>query len=340
MVQAWKISPGAQASHWEIFSEQGCICLGWMKLGNYHKFKTEKEILRALKRAYPHWKEGNGPGAAKSIYYFTYEIEPGDIVIASNGLSSIEGIGVVSSEYLPPKSPENPMRNVDSKWSLRNARRVDWQVVQPLDFPKRIFTQATVYRLTANRCEQIKQAYAKKYPRLKTTFNRLFEVFFANDPTGDPTRKKLLKIADKEFSEKESFEPSGIRDARERMLTSIVRRQGQPIFRAKLLAAYQGRCAITGCKVDAILEAAHIVPYKGPKTNHTANGLLLRADIHTLFDLGLVAVDEKTMRLMVSPKLKSTEYGKYHGRRISVPMEPSNRPNVNALKKHRLKHGL
>ncbi len=147
-------------------------------------------------------------------------------------------------------------------------------------------------------------------------------------------------MAEQQLEEQGAFDPSGIRDAREHVLSSIVRRRGQPAFRKRLLAAYKGRCAITGCEVEAILEAAHIIPYKGAKTNHTGNGLLLRADLHTLFDLKLIAIHEGTMRLLISPKLRGTEYEGYRGESIRVPENPASRPNRDALKRHRQKSGL
>ncbi|HUZ56031.1 MAG TPA: HNH endonuclease [Streptosporangiaceae bacterium] len=66
----------------------------------------------------------------------------------------------------------------------------------------------------------------------------------------------------------------------------VAARQDSP---AALMAAYSGRCAVTGCTVQAVLEAAHLRPYRGPDSNVTGNGLLLRADIHTLLDLQLLA---------------------------------------------------
>ncbi len=48
--------------------------------------------------------------------------------------------------------------------------------------------------------------------------------------------------------------------------------------------AYGGRCAVTNCDIEDVLEAAHISPYNGPSTDQVYNGLLLRTDIHTLFD--------------------------------------------------------
>jgi hypothetical protein len=112
--------------------------------------------------------------------------------------------------------------------------------------------------------------------------------------TVEAETRKLLAIAGQHLNEAGVFNPEGIADARERVLSSIVRRGGQPAFRHHLLAVYNGRCAITGCDVEAVLDAAHIVPFKGPDTNHPGNGLLLRTDLHTLFDLKLVAVDVET----------------------------------------------
>ena len=151
---------------------------------------------------------------------------------------------------------------------------------------------------------------------------------------------KLLAAAEQRLSEAGEFNPEGVNDARERVLSSIVRRRGQPAFRRRLFAAYCGRCAITGCVVEDVLEAAHIVPYHGPDTNHPTNGLLLRTDLHTLFDLKLVAVDVETMTLLVSPELSDTEYSQYRGRPVRVPDNRKCQPNPKALKQHRERSGL
>lgn len=136
------------------------------------------------------------------------------------------------------------------------------------------------------------------------------------------------------------FDPTHLEDCRKRTLASIVRRQGQSQFRTQLLALYGGRCAVSGCAVDAVLEAAHIIPYLGPKTDHPTNGLILRGDIHTLFDLDLVAVDTKTMTALVSAHLDGTEYEGYRGKAIILPKEESGRPSPAALDKHRRESGL
>jgi predicted restriction endonuclease len=77
------------------------------------------------------------------------------------------------------------------------------------------------------------------------------------------------------------------------------------------------------------------MPYKGQGTNHTGNGILLRADLHTLFDLHLIAIDEATMRLLVSSELNGSDYEGYRGARIRIPKQSANQPSLDALKIHR-----
>src|SRR5579862_5392280 len=97
------------------------------------------------------------------------------------------------------------------------------------------------------------------------------------------------------------FDPSGTDDARTYIAKIIAVRQGQPRFREALLGAYGGRYAISRCDVAEVLEAAHVLPYRGKQTNHVQNGILLRGDLHTLFDLGLIAVETRRFSLVLSP---------------------------------------
>ena len=128
--------------------------------------------------------------------------------------------------------------------------------------------------------------------------------------------------------------PRTLADARNRVATSIVRRRGQPQFREQLLEAYGRRCAVTGCKVAEILEAAHIVPYNGDDTNLLSNGLLLRTDIHCLFDLGLIAIHPDSLTVLVASSLRGTEYEKYDGEPIRLPRVMAEHPNRASLRRH------
>jgi hypothetical protein len=120
-------------------------------------------------------------------------------------------------------------------------------------------------------------------------------------------------------------------DARRREMALIVRRQGQPAFRASLMAAYKGQCAISRCRVAALLEAAHIVSYRGPHTNAVSNGLLLRADLHKLFDLGLVCVDPSSYVVRLHESLLDSEYVQWNGVRLAMPAVEQHRPSGEAL---------
>lgn len=135
-----------------------------------------------------------------------------------------------------------------------------------------------------------------------------------------------------------TFDPATIEDGRERVAREIAIRRGQTVFRRQLLEAY-GCCAMTGCTVEAALEAAHIVPYQGPGTNHPLNGLLLRADIHTLFDLGLLAVDPDTLAILVDSHLDGTEYEVLRDRNLQVA-DCALSPSRDALRVHRSFAGL
>lgn len=135
-----------------------------------------------------------------------------------------------------------------------------------------------------------------------------------------------------------AFDPKNAEDARKRILRTIVVRQGQPAFRADLLRAYGGRCAISECDADPALEAAHIVPYRGAQTNHVQNGLLLRADLHSLFDRGLLAINTTTTpwSLIVAESLQGTAYWEWNGKQVTLPADLQDRPSVEALDEHRL----
>lgn len=146
--------------------------------------------------------------------------------------------------------------------------------------------------------------------------------------------------ATREAEAQQAFDPTGVADARHKTMAAIVRRRGQPRFRAELLVAYEGRCAISACDIAEVLEAAHIHPYRGDETNHVTNGILLRADLHTLFDLGKLAIHEADLTVILADDLKASEYGRLHGQAIAKPADPRKQPSRAALAKHRQDSGL
>jgi uncharacterized protein YjbI with pentapeptide repeats len=127
------------------------------------------------------------------------------------------------------------------------------------------------------------------------------------------------------------FTPKSLKEAKAHITISVARRQGQSKFRQSLLEAYNYRCAITGCNAQEALEAAHIIPYSETENNHLSNGLLLRADLHTLFDLDLIAINPETMKVHLAPSLRRTDYGELDGKSLKLPKNKAYFPRRDAL---------
>jgi putative restriction endonuclease len=123
-------------------------------------------------------------------------------------------------------------------------------------------------------------------------------------------------------------------DVREKQIAEVVRRKGQKKFRDALIAAYGGRCVITGCDAIEALEAAHISPYQGDHSHHPQNGLLLRADLHSLFDIGLIGINPTNMKIIISKQLLGTDYERYDGEVVNQPIDQILGPSFDALKEH------
>lgn len=111
-------------------------------------------------------------------------------------------------------------------------------------------------------------------------------------------------------------------DQRQVIERQIKKRRGQKTFRDQLLKS-NPVCAVTGCMLVDILEAAHIDAYRNDSHNHISNGLLLRSDIHTLYDLNHLAIDPDKKTLHFSKKALSEKYREYEGLKIGVKHELS-----------------
>lgn len=115
-------------------------------------------------------------------------------------------------------------------------------------------------------------------------------------------------------------------------------RVGQGTFRLAVTAAYSRSCAITGEHSLPALEASHIRPYSEGGEHAVRNGILLRSDLHRLFDLGYITITPE-YRLEVTNRLR-TQYENGHtyyplaGRDVRVPRSPVDRPSVDYLKWH------
>ena len=159
----------------------------------------------------------------------------------------------------------------------------------------------------------------------------LHETFISTTgPAASLFSAKVSQI-EKAEAEAEGFDPRDIDDARERILRAVVTRRGRSKFRSTLISAYEGRCAITHCSVLEILDAAHVTPYLGSRTNAISNGMLLRTDVHTLWDLGLIAINPDKMTVSVSPYLHDESYQDLGGKPVFQPAPPYSRVSTSAL---------
>lgn len=129
--------------------------------------------------------------------------------------------------------------------------------------------------------------------------------------------------------EENSYVVSGV-DEREFTMRAIAARKGQPKFRRELARRYGARCMVSGCSLYAIVEAAHIRPFRGPKDHHGANGLLLRADLHTLYDNDLMGVHPKRLTVHFKKNVQHAGYAAFEGASLAVGRY---RPSFEALKR-------
>ncbi len=119
-----------------------------------------------------------------------------------------------------------------------------------------------------------------------------------------------------------------------RVFRDIVQRRGQAAFRNQLLDAYGGACAVSRYDAEPALEAVHVVPFAEDGPSSATNGLLLRADLHRLFDVGLLTVDPDTLRAHLHPHLAATRYAPLHDTRLHLPDAPALRPDPRNLAAH------
>ena len=121
----------------------------------------------------------------------------------------------------------------------------------------------------------------------------------------------------------------------------VEQRLGQGTFRTRVTEAYGRRCAVTGERTLPVLEAAHIRPYAQQGPNRVDNGLLLRSDLHRLFDRGLVTIEPERLTFHVSERIRDEYsngrvYYELEGRPLVVlPERLEQRPNPAFLEHHR-----
>lgn len=133
-------------------------------------------------------------------------------------------------------------------------------------------------------------------------------------------REKVHKIAQYENQNPDPHEPLNLAKIEDTTaLRQVVLRRYQSAFRQALLSKRPNRCAITGTSEPSVLEAAHIIPYseRFADRDKPENGLLLRSDIHKLFDAHLISINPETKVIEVSERIASADYQSLRGKTLT-----------------------
>jgi hypothetical protein len=139
----------------------------------------------------------------------------------------------------------------------------------------------------------------------------------------DSPERNILQLAEKTAAEKAWGGHATI-------LTRV--RKGQGRFRKRLLLRFGAVCALTGPSPVQALDAAHLYSYAKLGEHHLDGGVLLRKDLHALFDLGLIAIDPNRLIIDLAPDLMNySHYQVLHGEKLMVDL---NTREIKWLQKH------
>ncbi|REC75828.1 hypothetical protein DRF60_15060 [Chryseobacterium elymi] len=301
---------------------------------DYWIFKTVAEVDRSFQTIDSYEDSISEYYNYDSLVPNSKQIKKNDIAIITDkkkilGFASIAYIDISKGEKIIRRCPQCPSTTIDSrktkfpKYRCNKGHAFDIPLEEPKVVTKfkAVFNTFLPFKGQREDLLQIRPFYTKGYNQnmsMQRLDSKVFKLF------GDIEQKLQLDsynniLSPEQGYVKEEQSPYTVKmkDEREIILQAIKLRRGQQSFRKKLLEKYNRTCIITGCNVVDILEAAHIKPYRGENDHHPNNGLLLRADIHTLFDLNLISINPSTFEVIVSDLLINSEYIKYNKQKLS-----------------------
>jgi hypothetical protein len=152
-------------------------------------------------------------------------------------------------------------------------------------------------------------------------------------PAGKTTFKPYaFRTANLQIPDEDEYHPPT--DEAPRKPVMLRERPGQAAFRKKLKGAYNHTCCISGCEVSDALDGAHIDAFRSKASDNLRNGLLLRRDIHALYDRHLIAIEPGTHVIHVAESIRTTtDYAPLHGKSLRLPNNPTHHPSQSALKR-------
>lgn len=252
-------------------------------------------------------------------------VKEGDIVIIRNrdkvlGVSIIEKIETYNTEKKVYKCPHvecnakkiRPRETMMPKWRCDNGHEFDERMIVLEPAIGFIATYGSAFKelkdIPLNKLEAESLRYNIQLSIQEVHIEWVKELLGAHTL---PILPLNAVEADDDFANL----PQG--DQRKVVERQIKQRRGQKKFRDKLIKS-NPVCAVTGCELVDILEAAHIDAYRNDSHNHISNGLLLRSDIHTLYDLNHVVIDPQTKTVHFSKEALSETYGIYEGTSLKI----------------------
>lgn len=252
-------------------------------------------------------------------------VKEGDIVIIRNrekilGISIIEKLESNSTTKTVFKCPHagcnakkiRPRETVKPKWRCNNGHEFDEQKI--------VLEPATEF--IANYGSSFQELDDVSLLQLKSESPR-YNIQLSIQEVNIQWAKELfgaqaLPVIHLAAGEADNDSPDLLEgDQRKIVDRQIKQRRGQKKFRDKLIKS-NPVCAVTGCELVDILEAAHIDAYRNDSHNHISNGMLLRSDIHTLYDLNHVVINPQTKTVHFSKEALSETYGIYEGTSLKI----------------------
>ncbi len=281
------------------------------------------------------------------------QVSEGDIAVVRDqtellGLAKILFIDKQASTKKRKRCPICKTTNIDK----RTTKKPTFRCAKGHEFSKEIRSEEPCFRYSAyfgdtfldarglldrhqlsQACPKFNQQLAMQEIQLDTILPVIEAQLNIRSLLIDPEAKKIVKPSE---SNEQDIER---RDFAKEVNRQIRERRGQRKFRANLRQIYQDRCVVTSCTIVDILEAAHITPYSVDFNNASSNGLLLRSDIHTLFDLNLLGIEPESLTVCFHPDIKDDEYKRYEGITLSELAQHAN-PNLLRLKWNEFKSAV
>lgn len=291
----YKIAPDAKAARWDDCYNNNVICVGWGGVGDLYNIENKDNLIRMLEKE--HYKGNRSAASLVAGQLWTLRgIKQGDIIIANRGKREVLAVG---------KVPPHGAYRYDPRWSgFRNENMphivpVRWNICKTIFIQNQTQWQIAIVKLES--------ALAKSIIRKMQGIHNI-----DNDGLGGSNDNGM--------------------DDREKQLKMIELRRGQPKFRKLLLRIYERKCCLSGCDVEQVLDAAHIKPYGNDGMNVPQNGLLLRSDLHVLFDLNILKIHPETLRIKMDGRLIGTEYYTFDNKPMRRPINQKDSPCPKWLK--------